>query len=244
VLNGLDLFSGIGGLSLSISEWVRPIAYCEINPYCQGVLLSQMANGNLPTAPIWDNISTFDPAAMQRGIDIIYAGFPCQDISVAGLGKGLAGERSGLFFEIVRLAKEIKPKFIFLENTRGILVNGGLQVAESLANIGYDCRFDIFSAEEFIDQRRERWFCLAKLNGQRRIERASEDIQSPRKTIVNEESSNYKLSSMECWASYARSMRKNEWLPFRMERIRSMGNSVCPAQCKKAFKKLMGMGIK
>ena len=117
MLNGLDLFSGIGGLSVALSPWAKPIAYCENDRYCQAVLLSRMSDGQIETAPIWDDITTLVSGMLPRnGIDIIYAGFPCQDISVAGTGKGLGGERSGLFFEIVRLASELRPRFVFLEN--------------------------------------------------------------------------------------------------------------------------------
>ncbi len=55
---GLDLFSGIGGLTLALSEWVQPVAYCELEPYARGVLLSRMADGQLPQAPIWDDVRT------------------------------------------------------------------------------------------------------------------------------------------------------------------------------------------
>jgi len=86
-LNGLDLFSGIGGITLALSEWVRPIAYCEIDRYCQGVLLSRMRSGDISTAPIWDDVRTLKGEMLPK-VDIIYGGFPCQDISTAGHGKG------------------------------------------------------------------------------------------------------------------------------------------------------------
>ena len=96
MLNGLDLFSGIGGISVALKEWVRPVAYCEIDPYCQGVLLSRMAEGRLPKAPISEDIRSITGLDFSGNIHIIYGGFPCQDISTLGNGKGLAGERSGL----------------------------------------------------------------------------------------------------------------------------------------------------
>jgi DNA (cytosine-5)-methyltransferase 1 len=80
-----------------------------------------MATGELLNGPIWDNIQTLRGEDLSYpGVDIIYGGFPCQDVSVAGHGVGLEGKRSGLFFEIMRLAEEIKPKFIFLENVPNI----------------------------------------------------------------------------------------------------------------------------
>jgi len=166
MLNGLDLFSGIGGLSIALNEWVRPIAYCEIDPYCQGVLMSRFTDGTLPQAPIWDNISTLRGATLPPGerytVDIIYGGFPCQDISVAGHGKGLEGERSRLFYEIMRLAKEIKPKFIFLENVPAICARGGLRITQQITSLGYDCRWCVISAASIgAHHKRERWFLLA-----------------------------------------------------------------------------------
>lgn len=162
-MNGLSLFSGIGGIDVALSGYVRPVAYCEIDSYCQGVLFSRMARGEMEIAPIWDDIRTFPTSEFtKRDIDIIFGGFPCQDISIAGHGRGLEGERSGLFFEIVRLAKEIKPRFIFLENVPAITHRGGLRVVREIASLGYDCRWCVISAASVgALHRRERWFLLA-----------------------------------------------------------------------------------
>ena len=241
MLNGLDLFSGIGGMSLALREWVKPVVYCEIDPYCQAILLNRMADGSVRKAPIWDDIRTLSRDEIRDLIDIIYGGFPCQDISIAGRGKGLDGERSGLYWETYRLAKEIKPTFIFLENVPGIISKGCCEVADSLAEIGYDCRWDVFSAEKYVDQKRDRWFLLAKLSSLRRNERACEGVQSIRETSFHEEFSNYKLSSMECWGSFARSVRKDNGVLSRVDRIRALGNAVVPQQAKEAFKILMGL---
>jgi site-specific DNA-cytosine methylase len=76
LLNGLSLFSGIGGIDVALSEYVRPIAYCEIEPYCQSVLLSRMQEGDLPKAPIWDDIRTLSKGVIGEPVDIIVGGFP------------------------------------------------------------------------------------------------------------------------------------------------------------------------
>jgi len=162
MLNGLDLFSGIAGITVALSSWVQPVAYCENDRYAQGVLLSRMADGQISLAPIWDDVKTLRAEDLPCSVDIIYGGFPCQDISIAGIGKGLEGERSGLFFEIIRLAKEIKPSFIFLENVPAITTRGGLQVVKAITEIGYDCRWCTLSAAEVgANHRRERWWLLA-----------------------------------------------------------------------------------
>jgi DNA (cytosine-5)-methyltransferase 1 len=119
VLNGLDLFSGIGGLTVALAPWVQPVAYCESDDYAQGVLLSRMREGRLPVAPIWDDVRQLHGTDLERhSIDIIYGGFPCQDLSTAshGLGGGIDGEQSGLWKEMLRLVIEIKPQFVFIEN--------------------------------------------------------------------------------------------------------------------------------
>lgn len=171
-LNGLDLFSGIGGITLAIREWVKPVAYCEIDRYAQGVLLSRMAAGDLPAAPIWDDVSSLGQSLLP-GLDIIYGGFPCQDISVAGNGKGLEGERSGLFYEILRLAKECRPTFVFLENVPAIRTRGLASVIRGFTEIGYDCRWTCLSAADVgANHKRERWFFLARSGRTRRAERS------------------------------------------------------------------------
>lgn len=159
-MNGLDLFSGIGGLTLALSPWVRPIAYCEIEPYARAVLLSRMEAGDLPSAPIWDDVRTLRGDDLPV-VDIIYGGFPCQDVSLAGARAGLDGERTGLFREAVRLVRECKPKFVFLENVPGIrrfvhTVRGELEA------LGYDCRDGFLSAGEVgANHIRNRWWILA-----------------------------------------------------------------------------------
>lgn len=240
MLNGLDLFSGIGGMSVALKEWVRPVAYCEIDPYCQAVLLSRMGTGAISKAPIWDNISTFPWNPFIGNVDIIYGGFPCQDISIAGNGKGLEGNRSGLFFEVLRLAKEIKPTFVFLENVPAICRRGGEMVIASITALGYDCRWCVISAASAgALHKRDRWFLLAHLTGDRsqkavnpiRLQKEkSFDIYSSKQTDWPQEPENkFELAGMV------------RGLPDRTHRIKALGNSVVPQQAKEAFKILMGL---
>jgi len=162
VLNGISLFSGYAGIDLALSEWVKPIIYCEIEKYAQAILLSRMDDESIPFAPIWNDVTTLDGTKFRGLVDVIYGGFPCQDISCAGLGKGLEGKRSGLFYEIIRICQEASPQFIFLENVPAIRTNGSVEVQEALASIGYDCRWGALSAAEIgANHKRDRWFCLA-----------------------------------------------------------------------------------
>lgn len=162
MLNGLDLFSGIGGISLALEPWVRTIAYCEQDRYAQGVLMSRMRDGTLDRAPIWDDVRTLRAEHFGTKPDIIFGGFPCQDISSAGRGAGLGGERSGLFFEIIRLVNDIRPGLVFLENVPAITTRGLRLVTEEFSALRYDCRWTVVSAAELgAPHLRKRWFMLA-----------------------------------------------------------------------------------
>lgn len=266
MINGLDLFSGIGGISLALREWVKPIAYCEIDRYAQAVLLSRMSEGLLPRAPIWNDITTLDGKQFRGQVDIIYGGFPCQDISVAGNGKGLAGKRSWLFREIMRLAEELKPKFIFLENVPAIRTRGLNHVAEWLASAGYDCRWDIISAQEIgAPHIRQRWFCLAHANSrhsQNNVQQTEKRHKNPdlrglraHEYVANSSSVGglpRQWRGKESERSPANPFTENWWaiepdvdrvvngLPFRVDRIKGLGNSVVPAQAREAFRRLVG----
>jgi DNA (cytosine-5)-methyltransferase 1 len=166
-LNALDLFSGIGGNTLALSEWTRTIAYCDFDKHAQSVLLSRMRSGDIKPAPIWDDVSTLTAEQFSCPIDIIVGGFPCQDISVAGKGAGINEEtRSGLFFQVVRLVRELRPTFIFLENVPAIRTRGLDIVLRELTQAGYDCRWTMLSASSVgALHKRERWFLLAHANG-------------------------------------------------------------------------------
>ena len=163
-MKGLDLFSGIGGIALALEPYVQTVAYCEIDKYCQKVLAKRMEQGLLDQAPIFNDVTVLNGSDLHEKIDIISGGFPCQDISVAGNGIGLEGERSKLFFEIARLAGELRPTFIFLENVPAITSKGGNAVIGKLTSLGYDCRWGIVSAQSVgAWHRRERWWCLASI---------------------------------------------------------------------------------
>lgn len=163
MLRSLDLFSGYGGFTLALLPWCRPIAYVEKEEFCQKVLAERMADGSLPRAPLLAEVENVQGVP---GIcDIITAGFPCQDISIAGNGEGLAGKRSGLYREVVRLTEEIQPRFVLLENVPAIRTKGLFFIATDYAQMGYDARWTTVSAEAIgAPHKRERWFFLAYSN--------------------------------------------------------------------------------
>ena len=238
-VNGLDLFSGIGGIGIALEPWVRTIAYCEQDRYAQGVLLSRMQSGDIDRAPIWDDVTTLQGDMLPR-VDIIFGGFPCQDISVAGLGKGLAGERSGLFFEIVRLIRECQPRFVFLENVPAIRTRGGERVVKELASLGYDCRWTTLSAAAIgAPHKRERWFLLAYARC--KSKGSDQNLRSESKKPISENPSKLCGFDQSWWAIEPNVGRVVNGLPDRAHRIKCLGNSVVPLQVREAFKKLAGI---
>lgn len=162
-LHGLDLFSGVAGNSIGLRKYIKTIAYCDYERHAQSILLSRMSCGDLEHAPIWDDVTTLTKHRFDTPIEIIVAGFPCQDTSVGGKQLGVReGTRSGLFFHVARLAGELEPEFIFLENVQGILACGGISVVKEITSLGYDFRWCVLSASDVgAFHQRKRWFGLA-----------------------------------------------------------------------------------
>jgi len=238
-VNGLDLFSGIGGISIALSEWVETVAYCEADRYAQGVLLSRMQDGSLDTAPIWDDVRTLRGSMLPK-IDIIFGGFPCQDISSVGVKKGLEGERSGLFFEIIRLVKEIEPCFVFLENVPAIRTRGLFEVVSAFTEIGHDCRWTCITAASVgAPHKRERWFLLAHATSKGLQRYTRDEVESEREGRNN--SSNGSLQDAKTWDAEPNVGRVANGIQNRVDRIKCLGNAVVPLQVKEAFERLAGL---
>ena len=144
-----DFFSGIGGFALAESFFegqFETTQFVEINPYCQQVL-----SKNFKGVPIHEDIKTF--TAPRGSFDLCTFGFPCQDISVAGSQSGIGeGTRSGLFYECIRLLREIRPQFAIFENVRNLLsIEEGRvfqEVLFQIAQAGYDAEWSVVSARD------------------------------------------------------------------------------------------------
>jgi DNA (cytosine-5)-methyltransferase 1 len=146
-MNELALFAGAGGgiLGGTLLGW-RTVCAVEIEDYPRRVLLQRQSDKVLPRFPIWDDVSTFDGKPWRGKVDVISGGFPCQDISVAGLGAGITGLRSGLWKSFARIIGEVQPHYVFIENSPN-LRNKGLEVVlEDLWKLGYDARWGVVGA--------------------------------------------------------------------------------------------------
>ena len=191
VLKLLDAFAGIGGFSYAAERLVggyETKQFIEIDKYCQSVLKK-----NFPNIPIHDDIKTFKA---ERGeYDVPTAGFPCQDLSVAGQQRGIGeGTRSGLFYEVIRLIREIRPKFVLLENVRNLLSHQGgetfQEVLFQIAKAGYDAEWSVVSAKDVgACHKRERVWIIAYPNSEYE-DRTEGTFQTGRDSITSSTSSN------------------------------------------------------
>ena len=149
----------------------RTVAYVEYDRYAQGVLMSRMRDGSLDDAPIFEDVRTFDGRSLAGSIDVVSGGFPCQDVSIAGLRAGIKGQRSGLWKEFFRIIREVGPQYILVENTPGLLSAGMGIVLGDLASIRYDSEWDCnFAADFGAWHLRERvWIVADPYNKRKRI---------------------------------------------------------------------------
>ncbi len=174
----LALFAGAGGgiLGGRLLGW-RTVCAVEIDAYCRSVLLARQRDGCLPAFPIWDDVRTFDGKLWAGKIDVVSAGFPCQDISTAGRGMGIDGERSGLWREVVRIAGEVRPQFLFLENSPLLVRRGLARVLGDIAGLGMHARWGIMGADDVGAPHIRKRFWLVAYADENGCERADLSLQ-------------------------------------------------------------------
>lgn len=162
-MNELSLFTGAGGgiLGGKLLGW-RCVCAVEINPFCRRVLCDRQDDGTFEPFPIWDDVKTFDGKPWHGIVDVISGGFPCQDISAAGKGDGIDGERSGLWSEMARIVSEVRPRFVFVENSPMLVSRGGSRVLGDLASLGYDAVWGVVGSHHVgASHKRDRLWILA-----------------------------------------------------------------------------------
>lgn len=141
----LDLFSGIGGFSLGLERaGFTTVAFCEIEPFCRAVLKKHW-----PHVPCYEDVRTLTADRLRAdgiSVDVICGGFPCQDISDAGLRLGIEGDRSWLWKEYARLIGELRPQYVIVENVAALLSRGMDTVVGDLATLGYDSEWHCIPA--------------------------------------------------------------------------------------------------
>ena len=184
----LSLYSGGGGLDLGFRMAVpdaRTVCYVERDAASIEVLVTNMQKGRLDEAPIWTDSETFDGKPWRGTVDWIIGGFPCQPWSVAGAQRGTDDER-WLWPHIRRIAREVEPRGLFLENVPGLFLGGIQPVLGELAEDGYDAIWTTVRASDVgAPHRRERCFILAySRHDARSPELGQQRNESPEVTVV------------------------------------------------------------
>jgi len=243
-MNELALFSGAGGgiLGGHLLGW-RTVCAVEWEEYPASVLCARQNDKVLPTFPIWDDVRTFDGRPWRGIVDVISGGFPCQDISVAGRGDGLDGERSGMWKEMARIIGEVRPQFAFVENSPMLVTRGLERVLADLTKMGYDSKWGVISAADIgAKHKRERIWIMAytkRLGWEKRPTKCREFSNKKTSNIVSNSCQtfiNYGLS--EWWSIEPNVGRVVNGMASRVDRLKAIGNGQVPLCAATAWKLL------
>lgn len=263
----MHLFAGAGGgLLADLILGHTPVVAVENNPHCCAVLRERAEDGWFPGLQIVEqDIRTVNFGAWAGRVDCIAAGFPCQDISCAGKGAGITGARSGLWTEVLRATRVIRPSFVFLENSTAIRTRGRREIISAFEE-GYSYQDGKIAASDIgAAHRRERWFCLfvADSYGVRKLEPEGREQKQRRwisycaSPLANSrrarlegccESGIVSNETRQACATIERYTGQRDWNPLdagncrvddgmasRMDRIKAAGNGQVPLQVAAAW---------
>ena len=239
-MNELALFAGAGGgiLGGHLLGW-RTVCAVECEPYAASVLAARQNDGLLPPFPIWDDVQTFDGKPWRGIVDVVSGGFPCQDISAAGKGAGIDGERSGMWRHMARVVSEVRPRFVFVENSPMLTTRGGTRVIGDLTEMGYDCRWTVMGAADVgANHQRDRMWIVGKLadtTDERNVWRQwvmgfAEQEHDQGRSQTN--------GGRKWWKTEPNVGRVAHGVAARVDRLKAIGNGQVPAVAAAAWKLL------
>ena len=227
----LDLFSGIGGFSLGLerTKGFKTAAFCEIDMECQQVL-----DKHWPDVPIYSDIKELTHERLSDDRiepTVITGGFPCTDLSKAKRGaEGILGERSGLWSEMFRLIRDVRPTWVLIENVPALRVKGFTLVLQNLSEIGYCAEWHCIPASRFgAYHQRDRLWIVAYPSGIRMEGNRPARKQVP--LLPFKEALSRCCGSGEGgpnWETIAPVDRMADGIPNRIHRLRVLGNSLVP----------------
>ncbi|MCU7807010.1 MAG: DNA cytosine methyltransferase [Candidatus Thiodiazotropha sp. (ex Semelilucina semeliformis)] len=237
--------NGAGGgiLGGHLLGW-KTVCAVERDAYAAGVLAQRQNDGLLPPFPIWSDIQTFDGRLWQGIVDVVSGGFPCQDISVAGTGKGITGSRSGLWKEFARIIGEVRPPYAFIENSPALIVRGFDVVLSDLAACGYDAEWLCLSAAQCgAPHVRDRIWILAYASSNRQQ-------KNPHQKALCKQTNSERRARLTGTVGHARKwpgtrpsgvtpMGMDDGVAFTVDRIKALGNGQVPRVAATAFHTLI-----
>lgn len=254
-LRELALFAGAGGGILGglLLGW-RTVCAVEYEPHAAAILVQRQNDGILQPFPIWDDVRTFDGKPWRGCVDVVSGGFPCQDISCAGKGKGINGERSGLWSEMARIICEVQPRYVLVENSPILTIRGLGVVLGDLAKMGFDARWGVLGHHHTGgNQKRLRIWIVANLHGRdfRYVElRKSKNIKQRNKKKRCKGGVRFLLGVGEVapskWELCGQNtipepnlVRKCDGFTDVVDRIKRIGNSQIPSVVRLAWEQIM-----
>lgn len=246
-MNELALFAGAGGgiLGGHLLGW-KTVCAVEREPYAASVLMQRQNDGILPHFPIWDDVCTFDGNPWRGLVDVVSGGFPCQDISAAGNGAGIDGESSGLWREMARIIGEVRPRFVFVENSPLLVKRGLAVVVGDLAEMGYDAEWRCISASDLgAPHKRDRIWLVAYCNSYRVEEWMREDREQAKgegRKSGHEigGSREIKHAARGHWPAEPDVGRVADGVAARVDRLKAIGNGQVPRVAATAFAMMAG----
>ena len=261
-MNELALFAGAGGgiLGGHLLGW-RTVCAVEWEAYPASVLVARQNDKILPPFPIWDDVQTFDGKPWRGIVDVVSGGFPCQDISAAGKGRGIEAERSGMWREMARIIGEVRPKYAFVENSPMLTTRGLGTVLRDLAEMGYDAEWGVLGAADIgANHQRDRIWIVAKQRdilshtehnrvgwGKQQSESTQKTHRKNANTIKfglqgssnNERKPSKRFGSSNWWFCEPNIQRVAHGVASRVDRLKAIGNGQVPLCAATAWSILM-----
>lgn len=237
-MNELALFAGGGGSVLAgkLLGW-RTICAVEVDAGARRIMLDRQRDGVIEQFPIWDDVRTFDGNPWCGHVDVITGGFPCQDISQCGSGAGINGERSGLWVEMARIIREVRPKLVLVENSPVLTSRGLGRVLGDLAAMGMDARWGVFRASSIgAAHHRARFFMVAYPDSA-----VLESMDIPKPAVIDTKKSRRRQLTRAIDAclsahDYTQMPRNPDDVARGMDGLKATGNGWVPAVAARAVK--------
>ena len=238
-MNELALFAGAGGgiLGGKMLGW-RTVCAVEWDAYAASILVARQNDKTLPPFPIWDDVQTFDGRPWRGRVDVISGGFPCTDISCAGKGAGIDGKQSSMWSHMARIVGEVRPRFVFVENSPMLVGRGLTRVIGDLAKMGYDARWGIVGAHHVsAPHKRDRIWIVADSASQRGCSRDTQRENAEDAWELRGDKGQDQ-GGMGYWHTEPNVGRVANGVANRVDRLKCLGNGQVPQVASLAWRLL------